>query len=268
MTIRGILARLHIDARHGELRMTAWRMLAVAVVALAALSLAALGDAAAAPEGPGMDDALVRCEPAVALGPATATLAVDIYVEDVVDLYGADIRLLFDTTYAQVVDADPFAPGVQIQPLAGFLSPDFVIRREADNSTGLIWYAVTQINPSPPASGSGALARVTFQPQSTAAFTMPVTNHQLAAPGGVPIPSTAQPCAVVFQPCYDVTFDGQVNVDDLLAEALRWTLTAANPDPDNDPSTPNYEPLYDLDQDGDVDVVDIMLASSHWLQRC
>ena len=237
--------------------------LLVVAASLALLSLVLPLSAA-----PGDDPAVVRCEPALVLGPATSTLTFDIYVENVVDLYGADIRLVFDTTAAQVVDADPSTPGVQIQPLAGFLSPDLVIRRDADNSTGLIWYALTQLNPRPPASGSGALARVTFQPQSTAAFAMPVVNHQLAAPGGVPLASVAQACTVVFRPCSDVTADGQVNVNDLVAVAVRWTLTAANPDPDNDPLTPNYELLYDLNEDGVIDIVDIMLVTSRWLQRC
>ena len=53
------------------------------------------------------DPAIVRCEPSVVSGPATTTLTVDLYVENAVNLYGADIRITFDTTAAQVVDADP-----------------------------------------------------------------------------------------------------------------------------------------------------------------
>lgn len=253
--------------RHG--RQLLALTLVLAAVLLAALFLALPGRPhVAAAMARVNDPAVVRCEPLAAVGPATTTLAVDIYVDNVVDLYGADIRLTFDTAYAQVVDADPNMPGVQIQPLAGFLAPDLVVKREANNSTGLIWYAVTQLNPSPPVSGSGALARITFQPQSTAAFTMPVVNHQLAAVGGEPIPSTAEACTVIFQPCYDVNADGQVDLQDLVAEAVRWTLTAANPDPDNDPATPNYEARYDLNSDGVIDIVDIMLSSGRWLERC
>ena len=85
-------------------------------------------------------------------------LVIDIYVQDVVDLYGADVRLSFNTSIAQVVDANPTLAGTQIQPLATFMSPDFVIKKEANNSAGTIWYAATQINPSPPVSGSGPLA--------------------------------------------------------------------------------------------------------------
>lgn len=248
---------------------TRWQRCGLALlIAGAILALLWLVMGPSAQAGAASDTALVRCEPSLAIGPATTTLSIDIFVENVTGLYGADIQLIFDTMAAQVVDADPFMPGVQIQPLAGFLSPDFVIRREADNNTGLIWYAVTQVNPSPPATGSGAVARVTFQPQSPAAFIMPVVNHQLAAAGGVPLASTAQSCTVLFQPCADVTADGQVNVDDLIAVATRWTLTAAEPDPDNDPLTPNYHALYDLNHDGVIDIVDIMLVSGRWLERC
>ena len=264
---------VYVPALSGSnvVRRNAGRLICFGLVLLmagAGLAQFALASIRPAQAGPGSDPALVRCEPVVALGPATTTLSVDIYVENVSGLYGADIQLLFDPVAAQVVDADPFMPGAQIQPLAGFLSPDFVIRREANNASGLIWYAVTQTNPSPPATGSGAVARVTFQPQSTAAFTMPVTNHQLAAAGGVPLASVAQACTVVFQPCADVTVDGQVGVDDLIAVATRWTLTAADPDPDNDPLTPDYHALYDLNHDGVIDIVDIMLVSARWLETC
>lgn len=254
-------------------RPRSWRYLALAVavaaVALAVLSLALSRSARATAAEPGVGDpAVVRCEPSVAIGPVTTTLTVDLYVENAANLYGADVRFLFDPTVAQVVDVDPFAPGVQIQPLADLLTPGFVIRRDADNASGLIWYAMTQLNPSPPVTGSGALARVTFQPLSTAAFTMPVVNHQLAGPGGVELPSVAEACTVIFQPCSDVNADGQVDLDDLVAVALRWLLTAADPDPDNDPLTPNYEARYDLDADGAIDVVDIMLVAGRWLERC
>ncbi|QLQ06879.1 MAG: hypothetical protein HZY76_13085 [Anaerolineae bacterium] len=86
----------------------------------------------------------MRCEPLFATGVPTSNLQVDLYVANVTDLYGADIKYSFDPNIVQVVDADPFTPGVQIQPLAGFLSPDLVVRRDANNVTGTIQYALTQ----------------------------------------------------------------------------------------------------------------------------
>jgi hypothetical protein len=64
--------------------------------------------------------------------------------------------------------------------------------------------------------------------------------------------------------CPDVVAPPGVDTLDVQAVAARWPLTAANPDPDGNPATPNYEARYDIDHDGDVDIVDIMLTSSEW----
>ncbi|MBK8986881.1 MAG: hypothetical protein IPM39_12535 [Chloroflexi bacterium] len=125
------------------------------------------------------------------------TIAVEVWVEDVVDLYGVDIRLAFDATRLQVLDADPNLPGVQVTPRSDILSPDFVIRREADNVAGTVWYAATQINPSPPASGSGALFSFTFMTIAEGLTNVTVTTYQLADANGLSIP--AQASGAVYQ---------------------------------------------------------------------
>lgn len=84
-------------------------------------------------------------------------LTVEVWVSNVANLYGADIRLQFDNTRLMVLDADTALPGVQIQPLGDLLAPDFVVRQVANNKLGTIWYAVTQLNPRPAAAGSGPL---------------------------------------------------------------------------------------------------------------
>jgi len=151
------------------------------------------GHAAASPSA-----TIVRCDPATVVGPLGGTVDVDIYVENVVELYGADVRLSFDTTALQVVDADPAASGVQIQLLDTFLSPDFVVRKVADNDEGTIWYAATQVNPTEAVSGSGPLARITFSALRPGAFTLPITYYKLARRDSLEIPATAQGCAVTF----------------------------------------------------------------------
>lgn len=223
----------------------------------------------AAPETPGT--AVVRCEPLFATGSTTANLQVDLYVANVTNLYGADIKFGFDPSLVQVVDVDPFMPGVQIQPLGGFLSPDLVIRRDADNTAGTIQYAVTQLNPSPPVTGSGSLARVTFQPLAAGFFVMPDNGSVLAGYGGTAISSITLPCLVTLgnvPPCFDFDGDSQVTVRDISRPAARWNTTMNDPDPDGDPSTPNYDPRYDANRDGVIDVFDIGLVAGHWLQPC
>lgn len=144
------------------------------------------------------NEAIVRCDPSTLNAFVGTTVSVTIYVQDVVDLYGLDVRLMFDPATVQVVDADPATAGVQIQPLSGFLSPDFVVRRSADNTTGLVRYAATQVAPSQPVNGSGAVARIDLRGVQPGAITVPFTQVELARNDGSTIPATTQACTWQF----------------------------------------------------------------------
>ncbi len=126
------------------------------------------------------------------------TVSFTIFVQDVVDLYGADVQMSFDPAVAQVVDADPRKGGTQIEILDEFLSPDFTIRDRADNVAGTIWYANTQVNPTEAVSGSGPLARVTLEPLQPGSFDVIITSWQLGRRNGTEIPATARDCRVTF----------------------------------------------------------------------
>jgi hypothetical protein len=115
-------------------------------------------------------------------------IQVEIRIVDVQDLYGADVKLAFDPALLQVVDADPNIPGVQITPRDDLLSPDFVIKNEADNQAGTVWYAVTQLNPTPPASGTGALFSFTFSVVGSGTANLSL-EQQLATRTGAIIPA-------------------------------------------------------------------------------
>jgi len=146
--------------------------------------------------------AVVRPDPLVSAALVGGQVVVNIYVQDVQDLYGADVRLSFDPAVLQVQDANPSASGVQIQPLSTFLKPDFVVRNRACNvvdptdpdclTAGIVWYVVTQVNPSTPASGSGALAAVTFKRLGPDSTPLTIVSHELSDRDGVTIPSMTQ----------------------------------------------------------------------------
>jgi Ca2+-binding EF-hand superfamily protein len=68
--------------------------------------------------------------------------------------------------------------------------------------------------------------------------------------------------------CFDFNGNGAVDIGDIMQVAIRWLLTAANPDPDNNPATPNYEAQYDVNGDGVITVVDIMMVAAQWGQTC
>jgi len=167
-------------------------------LALAALTLLLVLVTATAAAEP----TVVRPDPLQTDVRAGGTFVVNLYVQGVADLYAADIHLLFDPTILQVEDARPEVPGVQIQPLATFLSPDFVIKQKACNAPnvvdpdcqtgGFVWYAVAQLSPAPPANGSGPVAAITFRAIRAGSSPLTISYHKLSSPKGVDIPSTPQ----------------------------------------------------------------------------
>ena len=58
-------------------------------VLLVGVALVVGGRAAAAPQA-----TIVRCDPATVAGPVGSQIDIDIYVENVVELYGADLSLI------------------------------------------------------------------------------------------------------------------------------------------------------------------------------
>ena len=73
---------------------------------------------------------------------------------DAQNAYGIDVRATFDPQVVEVVDADPAKDGIQLSP-GTFPQPDFVARNVADNQAGTLRYAITQVNPTQPVSGTG-----------------------------------------------------------------------------------------------------------------
>lgn len=132
----------------------------------------------------------------IALSPASPVIAgcaavdVEIRINDVAGLYGADVWLAFDPAVLEVVDADPSTEGVQITD-GGFLAPPlFYIALIADNTAGTVHYAATQLNPTPAVDGSGVLASVKFRAKSAGTSALHFTYTMLSDRNGVQIPAT------------------------------------------------------------------------------
>jgi hypothetical protein len=132
------------------------------------------------------------------------TLLVEVWVEEVNNLYGLDIQLSFDPARLRVVDPLPGTPLVELTPRSDLLLPQAIVRREADNAAGTVWYAATQINPAEPVSGSGAVVAFTVEMLSAGAADLIVTNMELSDRDGMPIP------AVGNNAYYIITIDHKV----------------------------------------------------------
>lgn len=145
-----------------------------------------------APVGYGLaQSTVVSIDPASSTVDVGATTTVDIHIADVTDLYGADVQLTFDPALLEVVDADSSTDGVQIQP-GTFLSADFVVENTVDLAAGTIDFAITQMAPQDPVSGSGVLATITFEGKADGTSAIAFASVNLSDPDGGDISADAQ----------------------------------------------------------------------------
>jgi hypothetical protein len=107
--------------------------------------------------------AIIHPDPIDAAVAPGDSAAVSVWIEDVSDLYGAQIHLRFDPAVIQIQDADPDEDGLQVRH-GSLLDPaqGFVAANRADNETGELAYALTLLSPASPANGSGALIWIDF----------------------------------------------------------------------------------------------------------
>jgi hypothetical protein len=106
---------------------------------------------------------------------------IEVWIEDVADLYCADVRLTFDASRFAVLE---------VTPRSDLLSPDLVIKQEIDNEAGTVWYVATQLNPREPASGSGALFSFTLRMLSAGQGSIEVQYTELSTRYGEEIPAS------------------------------------------------------------------------------
>ncbi|MGB9591496.1 MAG: cohesin domain-containing protein, partial [Candidatus Kryptoniota bacterium] len=127
------------------------------------------------------------------------SLALEIWVNNVNGLYGADIQLTFNPLVLEVQDDDPVKNGVQVQN-GGFLAPDFVLYNSVDNLNGNIRYTITQLNPTEPVHGSGKLIIIHFKAKSNGESTIHFSRVELANRDAVIIPATLQDGKITTNP--------------------------------------------------------------------
>jgi len=148
----------------------------------------------AAPPQPdaGSTPALSSVGPVVKVVPEAKSVKVGtvtqvaIVIDQVNDLYAADVNLTFDPATLELIDADTTQTSLQITP-GDFISPDFVAQNQGDNTHGTVHFAVTQIAPREPARGNGTLATMKFKTKVAGEITLTLEQALLASPEGEPI---------------------------------------------------------------------------------
>ena len=116
---------------------------------------------------------------------------VDVWVQDVDDLYGGGFQLDFNPSVIKVQDANPFEEGVQIE-LGSWLERQQEAANSVDNATGEIDYFVSQSRPATAKDGSGILARMTFVGVANGSSDLQFTRQQLVDDEETIISATTQ----------------------------------------------------------------------------
>lgn len=133
----------------------------------------------------------------VLLSPASAevdvgnTTTVDIRIENVTNLYGAEVHLSFDPALLEVEDSDEDMAEVQVQP-GSFLAPDFTAQNRVDLEAGTIDFAISQMAPTEAVSGSGVLATITFKGKASGTSDLNFSSVTLSDQGGEEIDAGSQ----------------------------------------------------------------------------
>lgn len=125
------------------------------------------------------------------------TLTVDVIAENVTDLYGAEFQLKYDPAVLSVQDLDAGQDGIQIE--TGTLLPadqGFVVANKVEEAQGTVTFAMTLLNPAPPVSGNGPLARVKFNVLQNGLTTINVEHAKLVAANLQTIPSQTNPLTI------------------------------------------------------------------------
>lgn len=118
-------------------------------------------------------------------------LVITVRLEDVVNLYGAEIQLHYDPAQLKVRDEDPRLEGVQIAP-GPLLAFDgrFVAVNNVDTQAGLINFVFTLLKPAAPINQEGVLATVVFEVSGDGPFVIKVVQAKLVSSELTAIPLT------------------------------------------------------------------------------
>ena len=141
----------------------------------------------------------------------------------------------FDKNVVEVVDLDPVAAGVNLEPVDGLFDGAYWVYNQANNSTGEIRYAATQYRPSEPMTGSDNIAKIRLR--AKAFGTSPknailLSGYQAGGTRGSLLASGAETLRIFGE---DVPIRAEViQLDSLSSHAdadqmLDWMRTAPKP---------------------------------------
>ena len=179
---------------------------------------------------------------------------VKIILENAQGVYGVDYQLTFDPNVVEVVDSDPDRDGIQMIP-GDFIKPDFIVINLADNAAGTLHYVAAQVNPTPPAVGTGVILLVQFRGKILGGQSnLTITSAQIADQHGNKMPNEDQSGDLVIVPPKPPTptlslavtpsFTPTVELITALIETPTSSSTVQNDPSSNTPENINSDRVY------------------------
>ena len=106
---------------------------------------------------PAAGTAIIAILPVATSVDVGGTVTVEVWLQDVENFYGIDLRISFNPALLSV-------PSGSTTPLWEVFdsSSHFLLKNTADNDAGTLWLALTNVNPAEPFTGSGRVCTITF----------------------------------------------------------------------------------------------------------
>lgn len=155
------------------------------------------------------------------------TFIVDINITDVTDLFGYEIKLWYANDVLQAISVErPSGHLLEPQDPISQFSPKWEIKNDFNATHGRIWLSFTLLAPETGRTGSGILARITFNGTDVGTTSLVLNNYpgtqgpvKLASyPAGDPITHTADDGIITVIP--------EFSIEMILALFLVTSLTA------------------------------------------
>ncbi len=183
LSLAGQAARLAFDATNDAQNPTSFGVDETALVACGKLPRPDVGP----------QDPTARPVPLSSTVSTGQIVHVDVWVENITQLYSADVVLTFDPAFLR-------PRTTQVRP-GPFLADGgaMVTRNQVNGAAGTAQLVVTRLSPMPAVSGSGVLFSLDFDALAAGTTTLGISRAQAAAPGAVAIPVMLATAVVTIQ---------------------------------------------------------------------
>lgn len=169
------------------------------------------------------------------------TQDVSVIIENVTNLAGVEIYIVFDPTVVEVVDANPEKEGVQVMR-GSLLDQGFEINQVAE---GMIEYILTVLDQEP-ASGAGEVIRITFRGIAEGSTHLTFDSVLLADPQSSGIGAAMRNGHITVSSGSEGEGEGEPTPTSPLPTPTRVSPTETLPTPTPSPPMPTPTPLPEV----------------------